>query len=1186
MSSVRRRTGDRAAGRVTDNGMTLIEVVVAFVILLIALIPLSYLFTTSLIQAGQSKNQVQALSIAEKWTEILSNVTPPVNSYGEVIVDTNNAPVGPAAGSTSTTAAYSVPGAGSTPSTLAVAGTTTMAVATAANPQTASVTTSVGQDSITYTGQTYSGLNIVSLTGVTGWSQTETIANGAAITQTTAVTATESKGNITYSLQAEYEWTSIQTGTTGSTTIASGSNNVALPVATINVASTSNFATSGSAKVTTSAGTQAVSYTGITSTSLTGVSGGTGTMSTGGAVVQRTSKPNLCTSGTPQLLKLRVTVGWGPNTDVNNVQDSIILNYPPAGIQTLGFIALQLNGDTTANDSQGDPWSERVQAPPVQITQTSGGSQNLTVYPDNYGCAFAQVNPGTYTVAVANASSGTPGGTTYGTPSFVANGAGATATSGTLQTTPATTLTVGSTAGFPASGTLAVVHGGITYKVTCTGTTATTFTGCTLASGGPVTLSGGDPVSVLSGNVVQQPVQEQQAGIPVSIGAVTNLTATYPTAYPGYDQGSIINLTYPSSSAVDDGVACPGAGSITCVATGQNSAGAVLTWASQQTWSNVSVPGTVSRIASVACAASVECVGVGYGGGNGVILDGSTGPGPTASAAPNSAAALTGVTSLSQVVCPSNSNCVAIGTTATGAAVLSDTITGGVDAWSAVTLPANVVGLTSLVCPSGGTGCAALGTTSTPANGTPIVVSGGFGGPWVADNTFTGFTVSALSALACPSAGTCMATGVGKIGAGATGPIVLDGIASTGLATSALTWTTDTLPTIASTTINALTQITCPPTSSKCLFTGTGTKSAATVPLVLFGPITASATLGNDALPAAVTSVTQTVCPSATVCVSIGAAGAAPAVLSWAVNPAATTADNPTNVSVPGVPGGTLNQLTQVNCPSSSSCAVTAVGTTTATSQPSAYLLASTSGTTIWSPVSLPTANAALYLSDIDCTTSGSPVYCSAVGASATGAVEFSSNGGPSGPWSDQTPSGLSGSVVKGVPVEINNTGLLPTQFQNVVTAGAGANVTQIPDLYPFNAGYGLFAGDCSAELGAGSFNVTQANTTPGGSSGASVPLGLVEVQALHASGSGVGLPYSGATVSLTATTSGCGADVYTLPTAGPDGLSRTTVPYGTYTLTVTGASATSVAVTVGGSSQVAAASTVLFPNPITVSVP
>ena len=80
-----------------DDGVTLIEVMVAFVVLMVALIPLSYLFTTSLIQAGQSKNQQTALSIAERWTETLSNTSPPVNpNSGAVIVDTTEPPSGPA----------------------------------------------------------------------------------------------------------------------------------------------------------------------------------------------------------------------------------------------------------------------------------------------------------------------------------------------------------------------------------------------------------------------------------------------------------------------------------------------------------------------------------------------------------------------------------------------------------------------------------------------------------------------------------------------------------------------------------------------------------------------------------------------------------------------------------------------------------------------------------------------------------------------------------------------------------------------------------------------------------------------------------------------------------------------------------------------------------------------------------
>ncbi|NUQ95273.1 MAG: hypothetical protein HOY79_01480 [Streptomyces sp.] len=70
------------------------------------------------------------------------------------------------------------------------------------------------------------------------------------------------------------------------TTIAAGSNNVALPAGTVNVVSTAGMATAGQATILTSAGAQQVAYTGITGNQLTGCSGGVGTMYTGNKVTQ------------------------------------------------------------------------------------------------------------------------------------------------------------------------------------------------------------------------------------------------------------------------------------------------------------------------------------------------------------------------------------------------------------------------------------------------------------------------------------------------------------------------------------------------------------------------------------------------------------------------------------------------------------------------------------------------------------------------------------------------------------------------------------------------------------------------------------------------------------------------------------------------------------------------------------
>jgi hypothetical protein len=72
------------------------------------------------------------------------------------------------------------------------------------------------------------------------------------------------------------------------TTIAAGSDGLALPQAIVNVASTVGFNPTGTIVVATSAGSQTVTYTGTTATTFTGCAGGTGNMTTGGAVSQNT----------------------------------------------------------------------------------------------------------------------------------------------------------------------------------------------------------------------------------------------------------------------------------------------------------------------------------------------------------------------------------------------------------------------------------------------------------------------------------------------------------------------------------------------------------------------------------------------------------------------------------------------------------------------------------------------------------------------------------------------------------------------------------------------------------------------------------------------------------------------------------------------------------------------------------
>lgn len=114
------------------------------------------------------------------------------------------------------------------------------------------ITTTTGSQRVSYTGVT-----ATTLTGCTG-GLGNTSAGGLVFTA--------------YSPASNY------------TSIAAGSNGAALPQATINVASTTGFPTSGYIYVLTTTGYQPVVYTSTTGTSFTGCSGGTGTMATGNPV--------------------------------------------------------------------------------------------------------------------------------------------------------------------------------------------------------------------------------------------------------------------------------------------------------------------------------------------------------------------------------------------------------------------------------------------------------------------------------------------------------------------------------------------------------------------------------------------------------------------------------------------------------------------------------------------------------------------------------------------------------------------------------------------------------------------------------------------------------------------------------------------------------------------------------------
>jgi len=175
--------------------------------------------------------------------------------------------------------------------------------------------------------------------------------------------------------------TALQTG--NNTTITVGSNGQSLPQATINVASTTGFPSSGTIFVTTAAGLQTVTYTGTTGTTFTGCSGGTGAMSTGGAVTnQNKYQIDYRANGDLALVEAVDTVPWYLYEKDANCPARGAGNggagYQGTGTSTTPRIILQSPHSTgyqvrICNESTNDTGVNTVNAP-ITVTPGFGGN--------------------------------------------------------------------------------------------------------------------------------------------------------------------------------------------------------------------------------------------------------------------------------------------------------------------------------------------------------------------------------------------------------------------------------------------------------------------------------------------------------------------------------------------------------------------------------------------------------------------------------------------------------------------------------------------------------------------------------------------------------------------------------------------------------------------------------------------
>lgn len=804
---------------------------------------------------------------------------------------------------------------------------------------------------------------------------------------------------------------------------------------------------------------------------------------------------NLCSakvpsSANPGVIVVQVTVSWDKGSQ--NVTDATNLQYPQPGVQTDGFIAVQVS-TSGLDDQNGVTASSRVQAVPVTITNTSvSPTTSQTLNPDSAGCVFDQVLPDNYSVALgqpAALSGKAPFPAYSGTPSFVN-----------------TTNTAGNA--LPANNT-----------------------------------------STVTVSVTQE--------------SAVNVT---------FDEGLNPTVSYASSTPIQDGVECPGTNALACVTTGTGSGtSAVATAGTSSTWTSGTVSGA-TRITAVACtsAATPTCVGVGNtasGSGSAVIVSGT---GPLSSATVYSGLPTT-IASLSQVVCPSTDGCYAIGTSTSGTPVLLAGSFVGAPIWQQITDSAQTfTTLTSIAC--------------APS-------------PWVVPTcelagTFKKVTPPATTA----SAGILRLDG---------DPGALGTILGT-LATP--TFTLDSVPT----GLTGVGSISCPsatpapiPTTATCEAIGTGDASGATDPVILTASPsstagTASSWTAEADFPALSAKTLTGLSCTTNACMAIGTttSGAAAWQADMTQSPHAWQ-------QVVGLPSS-VTSLTGVACGAATGtdlgdCAMVGSGTATNSGTLLSSSLQGTSGSGVWTTlntVALPTAllSQVEYFTGIACEIPSAGSECAAVGATPSGPFVITSSSGTGGTWSASTPASLQGSEVSSIPVEIKSTTSWSTQALN-------SSLAMTTTLYPQQSGYSIAAGDCSAEGSyvdtLGSVAATGVNGTfsavPGSTPTATVPLGILPLDVL----SPTGVPVAGARVTLAATSyippvlpattpTACTADSYTMPTTGPDGLSRTAVPFGLYTATITsGATTTTVQLMVGLSTvtTMIGATTTQYPLPSAASV-
>lgn len=553
------------------------------------------------------------------------------------------------------------------------------------------------------------------------------------------------------------------------------------------------------------------------------------------------SQPDLCTAATvPSVLALHVWVTWGRG---QKVTDATVIDYPPPGLPTGGFLAVQVEGDPAGApppSAGGTAWATRVQGVPVTMTSSSFST---TLVPNSYGCVFQQVPPGTYTVSLADPSAGaapaTPSWTanadetttpsrsslvvnvglvtlatfqydqgafvTLDYPTSTATDGGATCPSvGAIRclvfgqapalavdpgATPVAELSVRTSSGWKltvlrASGAVRIV------AAACAGTRRCVAVGDARTAGGYVGASVSSPTTSVAFTA---------DGIPSGVGALDAIACPASTACyaAGSGPSGAVLLsgtvttsgvswaldTVPANAGAITDLTCPAPS--TCYAT--TSSGDILSLTSATTWAADTVPTTTTSapgvLRAVACASPTTCYAVGTRASSPAASELSlTSATPTKWVKDSGPSTAGSLTSVECATSGSTTSCHALGRRTVGGASYGAILSLSAPTTWTLDTPASEGSITSITCPSA-TVCTAVGTTSA---GTPLVL-------WQTGATsFTAEPVPAgtasLSSVACGNSGHCFVEGTSTTSgtSGTSGAVILSG--------GGATWTLDSLP--------------------------------------------------------------------------------------------------------------------------------------------------------------------------------------------------------------------------------------------------------------------------------------------------------------------------------------------------------------------------------------------------------